>query len=843
MKLFRTLCMLAGSTIALVRGAPAMAEDNAQAATSANLIRVAEADREQMQLPAPAFRAQKLNPTGRTVMLTVPAKDGANFLGDIPVQISPDDRLSFPAARVLQVLSQVLDPTVLETLRTAFGTRADVGPEDFSPVGISAEYDPRTLELRFLIPVERRASRAVSIATLDRSRIGNLAAPSPFSAYLNVRGSLDLVEDGFDTGFSEPVMLLDGAMRLGPVVAESDAVWQPGRQGVDFQRLGSRFVYDDTENLLRVTAGDLRTLSRGFQSTPDIAGLSLFRSYSVLNPQQIVRPRGDRSFRLDRASTVEVIVNGQQVRRLQLAPGNYDLRDFPFAQGGNDIRLNILDDAGRSEVVRFNIFLDQTQLARGLSEFGLYAGVKAPLGLRGPDYTDEWAASGYYRRGITDAVTLGANFQADKDTRMGGVEAVLGTALGTLGTNVAVSHVDRVGTGYALQATFQRLIQRASGLGDTFNLFAEHRSRRFAPATFLLPENPYQYEVGGGYSHAFSDSFFAGFDARFSKGRDNRPDVHNYRVSSGWRISSAATVNAEARYQQDTLGKEVSAFLSLTVRLGRYSSVRTEYDTRDNRARASFQTIHGSGVGSYNVTADVERSDQGAGINVNGNYFTNRAELGFSHFGAFDRGFNRSINQRTSFRFGSSLAVAGDAVSLGRPIYDSFTIVKPHKSLDKADVIVEPTPFGYSANTGAMRVATMPSLPSYSDRTIPLAVENAPAGTDIGQGSLRVFPPYRSGYLMTVGSDYNVTALGTMLNRDGTPVSLVTGTATELAHPEKPGVSVFTNRQGRFGVTGLAPGKWRIEMLDEEKSTFEITIPGDAKGIVRFGEIKPGQGQ
>ncbi len=76
------------------------------------------------------------------------------------------------------------------------------------------------------------------------------------------------------------------------------------------------------------------------------------------------------------------------MRRLQLAPGNYNLRDFPFAQGGNDIRLNVLDDTGRSEVLRFNIFLDQTQLAKDLDEFGLYVGVKAPLTAGGPDITD-----------------------------------------------------------------------------------------------------------------------------------------------------------------------------------------------------------------------------------------------------------------------------------------------------------------------------------------------------------------------------------------------------------------------------------------------------------------------
>jgi outer membrane usher protein len=831
----RTAFLLSASIAALGLAQAVRAEDVSPAAMSAAAAQASGG--------GGSVTSARLNPTGRTIVLTVPAKDGATYLGDIPLTIAADDTLSFPSERALQLLEQILDPDVAKALRESLGTKGEIGPADLAPSGVVVVYDPQTLELRFQIPVERRASRSVAVSPMDRARFGEIYQPQDFSAYLNIRGSLDYVEDGFETGFAEPVMLLDGAARIGPVVAESDAIWIPGTRGTDFQRLGSRLVYDDTKRLIRFTAGDLETTSRGFQTSPDIAGISLFRSYSVLNPQQIIRPRGDRQFRLDRPSTVEVIVNGQQVRRLQLAPGNYDLRDFPFTQGSNDIRLNVLDDAGRTEVLRFNIFLDQTQLAKGLSEFGLYAGVKAPLGVRGPDYSDEWIASGFYRRGINDYLTLGANFQADEQTQMAGVEGVVATGIGTIGFNAAFSHTDGIGDGHAFQATFQRQIQRGNGQSDTFNLFAETRSRKFAPVTFFLPDNPYEFEVGGGYQHSFNSDFYAGVDARFSKGRDNRPDVHSYRVTTGWRLNEVATLTTEGRYEKDSRGDEFSAFLSLTIRLGRYSSARMDYDTRDHRARASFQTLQGSGVGSYNLSADVERSEFGSGLNFNGNYFSNRAELGLSHFGTFAGDFGQSLNQRTSFRLGTSLAIAGDQFSIGRPIYDSFAVVKPHKRLKGADVIVEPTSFGYTANTGTLGTATMPSLSSYAERTVTVDVANAPAGTDIGQGSFRVFPPYRSGFLLEVGSDYGVTALGTMIDADGQPVALVSGTATELAHPERPPVTLFTNRQGRFGATGLAPGQWKLEMLDEKKSVYLIDIPETADGIIRLGQIAPAKGQ
>jgi outer membrane usher protein len=828
----RNTLLLGASLCALLQAQTAWAEE-------ATADSPAGASASAAQAAAPAARSQPLNPTGRDIALTVPAKDGATYLGDMPLVLGADDSISFPADRALQLLTPILAPDVLDTLRGSFAGKQRVGPGDFAGVGIQVDYDPRTLELRFNIPVERRGSRSLSVSPLDRMMIGDYVQPQPFSAYLNIRGSVDLVEDGFDTGFAQPVMLLDGAVRMGKFVAESDAIWIPGATGTDFQRLGSRVVFDDIRNLIRVTVGDLEAQGRGFQSAPDMAGISFYRSYSVLNPQQIIRPRGDRTFRLERPSTVEVIVNGQQVRRLTLAPGNYNLRDFPFAQGANDIRLNVLDDTGRTEVLRFNIFLDQTQLATGLTEFGIYGGVKAPLGSTGPNYSDELTFTGFVRHGLNDTVTVGANFQFDDTVIMGGVEAVFGTQFGTFGTQAAISDTDNYGTGYAVQATFQRLIQHRNGQADSFNLFFEHRSQRFAVVSTFIPNNPYDFEVGGGYSHSFSPDFYAGIDARYSNGRGLNPDLHNYRLTAGWRISPQASLTAEGRYEKDSRGDEFSGFLTLTVRLGRFSSARGEYDTRDNRMRASFQTLHGSGVGSYNVSADLERSDLGAGANINANYFANRAELGFSHSGIYDRDFGNSLSQRSTFRIGTSIAVAGDAVSIGRPIYDSFAIVKPHRSLKGADVIVEPTPFGFTANSGMLGAGTMAGLSSYAERTIPVDVANAPVGTDIGQGSFKLFPPYRSGYVLEVGSDYNVTALGNMVDADGKPVALVSGTATELDHPDKPALTVFTNRDGRFGATGLAPGQWRIEMLDANRSVYVITIPADAQGIVRLGQIVP----
>jgi outer membrane usher protein len=106
----------------------------------------------------------------------------------------------------------------------------------------------------------------------------------------------------------------------------------------------------------------------------------------------------------------------------------------------------------------------------------------------------------------------------------------------------------------------------------------------------------------------------------------------------------------------------------------------------------------------------------------------------------------------------------------------------------------------------------------------------------LGQGTFRLLPPYRSGYVLTVGSDYNVTALGRLLGSDGEPLALVSGQAVELSKPNREPVTFFTNREGRFGISGLAPGLWRLEVSGEAATV--VDIQENAESIVRLGEIR-----
>jgi outer membrane usher protein len=355
----------------------------------------------------------------------------------------------------------------------------------------------------------------------------------------------------------------------------------------------------------------------------------------------------------------------------------------------------------------------------------------------------------------------------------------------------------------------------------------------------LFPSNPYQWEVGVAYSRAFNDRLFAGLDGRYSKGRGDRPDVTNLRGTLGWRLSERVTLDFSSRYERDETGSRFSGLFSISVRMGRNGFVRGDYDTRFDRTRLAYNQFGGHGVGAYQLSADVERNRFGGGANLVSTYFANRAELGFSHFGTFTRGFDTSLAQRSSLRVATSIAMADGAFSIGRPIFDSFAIVRGHRSLKGSEIVIDPGSLGNTTFSGVLGAATHPNLGSYTERNITIDAPSAPAGVDLGQGSFRLLPPYRSGYLLTVGSDYNVSVLGRLVGQDGEPISLVSGQAVEVAQPQKEPITFFTNREGRFGLTGLAPGKWRLKLLGEEELEITIDIAADAEGVVRLNDLKP----
>lgn len=785
---------------------------------------------------APAGQAaapsKRYNTTGRDIPLGGPLTDDGFILGDISYTLTGDDRLIVDAPAFLALLKPSLAPDVWSRLATAVGPRQEISGEELAALGFTVAYDQATFGLKLSLAPELRPRRTISVTGGYGPTIGALAEPSPFSAYVTAYGNIDYVHRGFDRGLATPNIQLDSAIRYRGLVLENEASVQDR-----FSRQATRLVYDDLARTARYSAGDLEPISRGFSGVSPMAGASIVRVYSDLEPQRNIQPRGQRSFTLVRPSTVETFVNGQSVQQTRLNPGTYNISDFPFAQGSNDVRLVIRDDTGAENVISFSINFDRSLLAKGLSEFGLYAGVRAPFRISSRTYTDTPIASGFYRRGFTDELTAGGNFQVSTNGGVGGVEVIWAAPVGTIGVNLAASNIDRIGNGYALNVGYERIFGSGSNVKSLTATF-QTTSRDFATPSNAIASNPFAYEIGASYSQGIARDHYVSLDGYYSIGRGSTPNQVTTRATYGWRSNRRILLTAEAAYERRPSQHGFGLRIALTYRFDRESSAQAEADTLRDRQRLTYQRAEGRGVGAYNVSANVDRNDDAVGLNGTATYIGNRAEIGAAHLTAFSTDNGNIIDQRTSFRFGTSLAFAGGHVALSRPIYDSFAIVAPHKSLDGATVYVDPREDRDLARSGLFGGAVAPDLSPYFPRVLTYDVPKAPAGYNLGTGTVTLVPPYRSGYFVEVGSDYSVTYTGILRRRDGAPVSLLAGKAIELARPQRAPVGLFTNRAGRFVAEGLRPGKWRIEFPNQDEQ-FVIEVPADAKGLVDGGEIRP----
>ena len=132
---------------------------------------------------------------------------------------------------------------------------------------------------------------------------------------------------------------------------------------------------------------------------------------------------------------------------------------------------------------------------------------------------------------------------------------------------------------------------------------------------------------------------------------------------------------------------------------------------------------------------------------------------------------------------------------------------------------------------------------AYRQARVAYDAPGAPTGYDLGSAVFDMKPAYKSGYRLQAGSAYTVTAMGTLLDADGEPLPLLGGEAREANKPDGRKVELFTNRKGRFGAQGLAPGKWIIEMPTEPQPTqYVLEVPEGVIGLHKAGTLKPSSG-
>ncbi|MFT3809659.1 MAG: fimbria/pilus outer membrane usher protein [Micropepsaceae bacterium] len=787
--------------------------------------------------------AQRLNPTNRALNLDVEVRDISGPIGIVAIEIAPDDSISMDVNRLLDVVGPLLDSDRQRALRSAADGNGRISLQAVNDAGIGLSFDSQAYALNLELGLDER--KAIDIGAPARMGVdgSQFAPPAPFSTYLNYNFSLDLVHRSLsdDDGLQAPRIALFSATNIYGFVLENELLYDEDNRYA-FSRQATRLVYDLPEEAIRISVGDNVTADRAYMRQEDILGVTVSRSFTTLQPSRNIRPRGSSSFTLERESQIQVLVNGFPTRSLRLPAGSYNLSDFAFTQGSNDVQIVAEDGTGRRELANFSYFFDTQLLDPGLFEFSVSYGVYSDLDLGERIYDeDRYFASGFFRIGVFDFLTAGAYAAHDDTGLLIGGEALLTTPFGMFGIDGAHSDVDGFGTGWTGRVSYQGVFTLRQPADLTFLASTEYQSERFAElgAFQAIERSEFTHSASVSLNVNQMLSIFAG--GQYRTYRDGTDDTWGANVGFTWRFTDDMLLRTGFTAEQDEFGDiEYGVGIRLTARFGTDQFASASYESVQEIGQLSYSRSSGALTDAWTADASLTVTPDDAGFDGSLGYVSNRGFVGIRHASSYSLNGSTITDSRTSLRAEGAIAWAGGPVAFGRRVGNSFAIVSRHESLGDAEVLIEPTRNGdYVAKANSLGPALVSDLSGYNSRTVTIAVPDAPAGYDLGEGNFDLAPTSRSGFDLTVGSDFNISVIGTLTDDRGQAIALEPGVATYLDDPNAKPVDFFTNREGRFAVNGLKAGRWLLTIgSGQAKQSATITVPESGSGLVRLGTME-----
>jgi outer membrane usher protein len=784
----------------------------------------------------------ELSPT--PLEMTVPIKDSGFHLGEVILRVE-GRTVSVHRDQFISSVTPLLRPDAILRVPDASDGSALVSLVMLCQAGYKVNFDPATVELGFAPTVEQRLRGHVNGGAGQAVKSAANQKPAIWSGYINQSLSLGYDHLAMTAPFNGRADF-DGAVRWDDWVIEGEVSYAP-QTGTGY--FSKRIVHDDVDLAVRTTVGDYTPALTGYQSGLDLAGVSIVRAYSKVKPDKSIRPTGKRSFRLEQASSVIVSVNGAPARRLRLGPGEYDLDHLPLRTGANVIHLQIESESGEKTALEFTVFFNRALLAPGMDEFALNAGLVRDIQGDGLfAVTGEWLASGYYRVGLSETFTAEVYGQISDDAIMFGGGAIVQTAAGFFNVDAAIAGSRDGQTGAAIGLDYDSVSFSASG-GPEMNARV---SVDWLSENFSVSANAPRYalDISAALIQRWSSDLTSLISVTYTIGQNGEADASSLEVSMNRALGSDVTLSFSAGFEwsqasdQERSGEPFAA-VRLGYRLGDDTQFGYGFDTVSRRSIAAIDHQSGHGVGAWAVSAEVEKgassggeSDPQHGVSGSVAYTGNRAELVASHDRDFLRLGSEMLGERSSLRIGSAIAFANGAVAVGRPVSGGFAIVDTHPSLEHRTAAIGQGADSIQAESGFFGPALVSNLPAYSAAHLAYEVEDLPPGYDLGASVFDLFPAYRGGFRLTVGSQASVMAQGVLIDEQDQAVGLLAGSLRPKESPGAAPIGFFTLETGAFFVQGLSPGVWVLEIGEEPKYQAEIVVPGGATGVVELQTIK-----
>lgn len=794
--------------------------------------------------PAPPSSARtdsnKTAAAERHIQLNIALLINGSPSGEVTVDTTTSGNASVDFKGLMAALRPIVTQATADDLTRRAAGRALVPLGDLTSPALPIVFDMATLQLRVDLPINAKATGTISIAG-ERTNPAQITPPEDFSTGVtfSINDRINQVRNFGDLDRDPLTVAARGFVNWGGIDGVNLAFQTGYREGEYPVRQMTTLFHDDVTHAIRYSLGDITPQSFGAYSAPvGMIGIGAERLYQEIQPYRNLRPSGRGGLTIERPSHVDILVNGALYRTIDLAPGNYNLRDFPFLDGLNDVQLVVRDDTGREETINLSFFSDVDLLQPGLSVFSANFGFEQNRfgEFEETGYRRTPSFSGFYQRGITDRLTLGAGAQWDRHNGLISGEAVVATSLGVFGLQAAGDFNSVDPAQWAALASWRLSSSTQSGAQRSFDLDIEYESAFFSPMTPIgTDRNRYSLDITARVQTPLWHDAYGTLGGTYGMGRRGYRDEVTASVGVTQRIGRL-NLSANYVYTKDAPRSDHRVMLSISLPFSSNQYARTAYDSDLNRVSADYDLIGLEGLNQTSAQVSLARDDTGQTAQVDVTHYGNRFQASLDHSYQHVDG---QTSEYTDLGAAFGIGYAGGKVALGRDADRGFTIVAAHPTLRDAQITAyDNYTLGASARTGAFGPALVPTQRGYQPDAIKVTVDKLPPGYDIGAGRIDILPGAASGYVFEVGSAASNTVIGHIVAADGKPAVYVAGTLQPISGKDAKPVPFFTNRTGRMVAQKVAPGRYRVMLNGASAPLGEITVPTNPKGPVDIGMLR-----
>jgi outer membrane usher protein len=687
--------------------------------------------------------------------------------------------------------------------------------------GARHEFDEASLSLSLNLPPESFDAQRRAVTGPPRAAPAD--RPDAVSAFLNYRVGTGRVADAQLNTFASEV-----GGRRGEWLLRSESLLETGDTGSRFTRFQTQAIRDERARARRWVVGDTFANSGLLGSALSLGGAGLSTAYQM-TPYFVRYPSATFAGAAALPSDVEVYVGDTRVFHDRFAPGPFEVRDFNYYGGRQDVRIVTRDALGQEQVHAYPFYFTDQALAAGLHEFSYNAGaLREDYGSESDGYGPP-AASAMHRYGLNDELTVGGRGEyGDGRWNLGPLATLRSNRFGTLALGAALGAGGEAGggTGAAYAAAYEyrygmfnartstRRLAEGYGLADPFANDAAIESENIVGVGYGLPRL-------GTLDVQAIDSQARG-----------APGIRSVAFSYSRSLLGRGSLFANVRRDDDGSAASTTAFVGCSFTFGSRASVGAFHSSTETSQADSLQVSSTlgprEGVG-YRFAAEQVRYEQ---------YELNRVTP-YLEYNARPASLivqGRSEESSTGEKVTTWETAAQGSVyyvpgtwGLARRVDDSFAIARISPPVEGVRVYRNGEEVG---RTDAEGLAFVPGVSAFLDNQVKIEQKDVPMAYALRSVTETIAPPFRSGTLVDFDARRSLGVVGN-LRRAGRPLEYRTGTL-QVGEASQP---FLTGSDGEFYLEDLAPGSYAgLVATDAGACSFEVVVPASDGPLLELAE-------